>query len=449
MRSSAPTKGVPGDYDLEVRSERTLAIIDSGEFAERVEPLLPDTIPVRRFVQLAKTAIRTRPELAQADDRALAVQRADPVRPGRPLPQDGREAALNVYRTKVKDGDGEAWVQAVQYLPMIGGLRKNLAEYGWTLKTRVVFANDEFSYTEEPQTIRHVPVRPGGDRGDRIAAYAVATHRDGRRLQIVLDAGEIAKRRAKAKTEKIWNEWPDAMWEKSAGHAIFDEIPKSERDRMRVPVDELDPGDAVERLYGPEGQQFSASELPAAPSDTADAHEVSGTGGDDRQQAAADPPPESAAAARRQRRRSGAAARAVPRPRPRDGRPERRLRRHDTPRGRRTRRRGREVAHLSRPQQGPVRRRLRVRAGRVHRRADEGGSMTGADGYFLDSPSPVEAHSQVNGDPGFYVAVVRRHGQPGWVFRFSDLDLRLARETLAALNSPHLVAHHLRGTAAA
>jgi recombination protein RecT len=284
--------------DLETRSERTLAIIDSGEFAERVEPLLPDTIPVRRFVQLAKTAIRTRPELAGADDRTLFNALIRCAQDG--LYPDGREAALNVYRTKVKDGDRETWVQAVQYLPMIGGLRKNLAEYGWTLKTRVVFANDEFSYTEEPQTLRHVPVRPGGDRGDRIAAYAVATHRDGRRLQIVLDAAEIAKRRAKAKTEKVWNEWPDAMWEKSAGHAIFDEIPKSERDRMRVPVDELEPGEATDLLYGPDGQQFSATpvpqpELPAAPSDTADVPpEASGTGGD-RQQAAADAPLSAAA----------------------------------------------------------------------------------------------------------------------------------------------------------
>lgn len=280
--------------DLVQRAESVVAVIDSPAFEQRVAELLPDTVPFRRFTQVAKTAIRANPGLAEADDRSLFGALVLCAQDG--LFPDGREAALNVYRTKVRGGGpngGDVYVKRAQYLPMIGGLRKNLAEYGWTLKTRVVFANDEFSYSEEPQQIRHVPVRPGAPRGERVAAYAVATHRDGRRLQIVLDADDIAKRRAKAQTDNVWNEWPDAMWEKSAGHALFGEIPRAERDRMRVPLEDVAAEEAAAVLYGPNGDAFLASpargDVPALPPvageavPTPDPGAAAGTSGDGQQ----------------------------------------------------------------------------------------------------------------------------------------------------------------------
>ena len=227
--------------DIATREEKALALIESGAFAERVEPLLPDTVTVSRFVTVAKTAIRTTPGLANAEQKTLMGALIRCAQDG--LLPDGREAALNVYSGKVS------------YLPMIGGLRKVLAEYGWTLKTRVVRGNDDFEYVEEPPMLRHVPTRPGVDGGPMIAAYAVARHTDGRKLQIVLDAEEIAKRKAVAKTDNVWEKWPEAMWEKSAGHAIFDEIPRAERDRMIVPSDN-GVESAVELLYGPDGHEF-------------------------------------------------------------------------------------------------------------------------------------------------------------------------------------------------
>lgn len=264
--------------DLIQRTKDVVATIDGPDFQERVEALLPDTVPYRRFVQVAKTAVRATPDLVKADQGSLFGSIIRCAQDG--LMPDGREAALVAYGDKVS------------YLPMIGGLRKRLAEYGWTLKTRVVYANDEFDYSEEPQVIRHVPVRPGVERGDRIAAYAVATHRDGRRLQIVLYADEIEKRKAKASSKNVWNEWPDAMWEKSAGHAIFDEIPQAERDRMTLPSD--NGADAVDLLYGPNDETFTATSLPsgtdavAPPQERAEptvahAEQASGTGDDGQQ----------------------------------------------------------------------------------------------------------------------------------------------------------------------
>jgi hypothetical protein len=68
--------------------------------------------------------------------------------------------------------------------------------------------------------------------------------------------------------------------------------------------------------------------------------------------------------------------------------------------------------------------------------------------YFIDTPTPDEAHSPVGGEPAFYVTVIRDRGRDGWTFRFSSFDVRLARETLAALNVPKLVAHHWSGARA-
>jgi recombination protein RecT len=273
--------------DLVQRQQQIVAVIDGDDFRERVEPLLPDTVPFRRFVQLAKTAVRTNPDLAEAEERSLFGALLRCAQDG--LYPDGREAAITVFNTKVKRNGQEAWEKRAQYLPMIQGLRKRLAEYGWTLKTRVVYSEDDFDYSEEPAAIRHVPVRPGGDRGNRIGAYAIATHRDGRRLQIFLDEPEIAKRRTKAKTKGVWDEWPDQMAEKSAGHAIEDEIPRSERDRMQLPAD--DDGDPIDALYGPDGTEFQATSLdPGTDAATSTEANLSasapGTGGAEPQQAA-------------------------------------------------------------------------------------------------------------------------------------------------------------------
>lgn len=59
------------------------------------------------------------------------------------------------------------------------------------------------------------------------------------------------------------------------------------------------------------------------------------------------------------------------------------------------------------------------------------------DNYFIDSPTDAEAYSRVGAEPGFYMAVIRDRRREGWVFRFSEFDVRLARETLASLNWPH------------
>lgn len=196
--------------ELATRTEQVVDQLQSPLFLEQLAESLPEGVTLDRFKRVTITAVRANADLVKADQTSLFAAIVKCAQDG--LIPDGREAALVTYKEKVA------------YLPMIGGIRRIAAVYGWQIRTSVVYANDEFDYTEEPPVITHRPVRPGMDRGDLIAAYAVATHRDGRRVQTVLHPADIAKRKAKAQTQKVWDEFPAAMWEKSAGHDIFGQL---------------------------------------------------------------------------------------------------------------------------------------------------------------------------------------------------------------------------------
>jgi len=208
--------------ELATRTEQVVDQLQSPLFLEQLAESLPEGVTLDRFKRVTITAVRANADLVKADQTSLFAAIVKCAQDG--LMPDGREAALVTYKEKVA------------YIPMIGGIRRIAAVYGWQIRTSVVYANDEFDYTEEPPVITHRPVRPGVDRGDLIAAYAVATHRDGRRVQVVLHPADIAKRKAKAQTSKVWDEFSAAMWEKSAGHDIFGQL-------------SLDPADArVDRI---------------------------------------------------------------------------------------------------------------------------------------------------------------------------------------------------------
>lgn len=221
--------------------QQLVARVRGDDFKQQVAMTLPPTVTADRFVRIATTAIMTNPEIAKIPDqnsilRAFVKAAADGLMP------DGKEAAI------VKRGD-----QAV-YQPMVGGFRKIAAEHGWTLRARVVYANDEFGYTEEPPTLLHNPVRPGVERGDLIAAYAIATHKDGRREQRVMYGADILKRRELATTKQVWDKWPAEMWQKTVVRDLFADLPLADTDLVQrlLKADELEPGEAARLIYGTE-----------------------------------------------------------------------------------------------------------------------------------------------------------------------------------------------------
>ncbi len=239
--------------------KQLVARVNGEQFKREVARVLPENISPDRFIRVITTALMQSPEIAECEPdsifRALLKCAQDGLLP------DGREAAIAPFN------DTRNNVKLATYLPMIGGLRKKLAEFGWSLRTRVVYENDEFSYEYGiDERLIHRPPPPGTERGERVAAYAVASHRDGRKEFTVMSAAEIEKVKALAKTKNVWEKWPDQMWEKSAGHRLADDVPldPNERDAIRrlIKADELalEPGAATEMLYGPGGAEMRVLE---------------------------------------------------------------------------------------------------------------------------------------------------------------------------------------------
>lgn len=257
--------------------------VRTADFQQQVSLALPSNVPAKRFVRAAVTALLANPDIANAELNSIFQSLLKAAQDG--LLPDGREAALVVFKTK----DGPK----ATYLPMIGGFRKIAAEYGWSLRTAVVYEHDQFDVElgADPH-LEHRPPRPGQERGQMIAAYAVARHKHFPTEFEVMDATEIEKVRqtSRAKDYGPWADWPERMWEKTVGRRLFKKLPLGERDQERiariVDTDELEPGQASEMLYGPDqraiGTASEASnggatdEAAEAPSSEAPAEEPPG-----------------------------------------------------------------------------------------------------------------------------------------------------------------------------
>lgn len=231
--------------DLVVRTaqQELVARVRGDDFKAELAAALPATVTPDRFVRATITALMQNPALAtDAETTSLFTSVIRCAQDG--LLPDGREAALVIFRGKA------------QYLPMVGGLRKIAGEHGWTIRSAVVYANDEFEYEAglEPR-LQHRPVRPGAERGAKVAAYAIGVHRDGRKEIEVMAADEIAKVRAVSRATKgPWFDWEERMWEKSPAKRLFAKLPLDQLDeRVQRFIDFIarEPGELAAAIYGP------------------------------------------------------------------------------------------------------------------------------------------------------------------------------------------------------
>lgn len=239
--------------------------VSGEERLAQIEQALPEGISLDRFSRATHTALLAKPELVKADRASLYIAILNAAQAG--LVPDGKQGAIVVYNTKVKDDQGERWIEKAQFLPMIGGVRDTLAEFGWSLRTAVVYEGDEFAYDEAEARITHRPPRLGIDRGAIQGAYAIALHKDGRREAIVMTKEEIDYVRDKSsRSKKVWEEWYTRMAEKTPGHRLAKKLALDPKDKARIDriinADELAPGEAATMLYGP--RAIVATELPPA-----------------------------------------------------------------------------------------------------------------------------------------------------------------------------------------
>lgn len=191
---------------------------------------LPAHIPVERFLRVVMTAIQNNPALAHADRQSLWNSCMRAAQDG--LLPDGREGALVIYKTKIKQGDSEHWIDKVQWLPMIAGLRKKVRNSGEiaTWDAHVVYERDEFAYElgDEP-FVRHKPYLGPDDPGPVIAAYSVAVLKSGEKTREVMTRAQLDKVRgaSKSRDKGPWAEWFEEMCRKTVARRHSKVLPMS------------------------------------------------------------------------------------------------------------------------------------------------------------------------------------------------------------------------------
>lgn len=178
--------------------------------------MLPQHVPLDKFKRVVVTAVIQDPKLFNADRKSLFLAAQKCASDG--LLPDGREAVLLPFNSKVKrrldDGTTqEAWVDLVQYIPMIQGIRQRMRNTGLVASAEayVVHRNDKFfqKFGSDPQIV-HEPPALGTPRGDPVGAYAIIRLISGEVIQEVMDRDEIERIRSfsKAKDGPAWkNHW--------------------------------------------------------------------------------------------------------------------------------------------------------------------------------------------------------------------------------------------------
>lgn len=192
------------------------------------QALFPSQQHVDRFRRVVATAIANNPDLLHADRRTLLGAATMAAQDG--LMPDGREGALVIYNTKVKDGDGkEHWIKAVRWMTMVAGVLKKIRQSGEILdiSVQVVYQTDKFKYQlGDAPLITHEPNLEAEERGDLRFVYAICRTKEGGVYREVMTRAQVDKVRAAAKSEKgPWKDWYDEMARKSCLRRLSKYLP--------------------------------------------------------------------------------------------------------------------------------------------------------------------------------------------------------------------------------
>lgn len=184
------------------------------EFQAKLEQALPPGVNIDRFTRVTLTALQQNPSIANGDRQSLynAVVRC--AQDG--LLPDGKQAALVMFGG------------AVQYMPMIGGLRNIAAKHGIAMATGVVHKNDTFEYELGIESrMVHKPAPLDQPRGDAIGAWAQARDADGNLYLEVMGREDIEKVRAvsRSKGNGPWVQQWGEMARKTVGRRLFKSLP--------------------------------------------------------------------------------------------------------------------------------------------------------------------------------------------------------------------------------
>lgn len=171
---------------------------------------LPSHISIEKFQRTLMAAVKADPELLKAD-RASLINACEKAALDGLLP-DKREAALVIFKRNFKDGQG-AWQQMLEvaYMPMVYGLRKKILQSGeiTDITAKVVYRREleegAFIYEEGTEAmLRHRPLMDLSEEDAKdeniVAAYSMATYKDGSKSYEVMRRFEIDKVRESSQT---------------------------------------------------------------------------------------------------------------------------------------------------------------------------------------------------------------------------------------------------------
>lgn len=185
---------------------------------EKMEPelkkaLTGSTVPSERFVRIAKTAVNSNPDLANADRTSLLASITQAAQDG--LVIDNKEAAIVIFKGKA------------QYMPMVAGLVKKMrqhSEFG-SISHGIIYQNEidqgRFEYVKgDDEFLKHDPII-FGDKGAPVGAYAVLTTKTGDKFRAVMEKEAIEKRLGKGANSQAKREWRQEFWIKTVLKQLY------------------------------------------------------------------------------------------------------------------------------------------------------------------------------------------------------------------------------------
>lgn len=190
---------------------------DLETMKSQFELALPPHVSVDRFVRVLVTAVQGTPALLNCERKSLLQASMKCAQDG--LLPDGREAALVIFKDKA------------QYMPMVAGILSKVRRSGelLSISAHVVYEKDDFRYLlGDDESIEHAPYL-GADRGEAVAAYAVAKTKDGGIYREVMSVAEINQVRdvSRSKNNGPWVAWWSEMAKKTVIRRLSKRLPMS------------------------------------------------------------------------------------------------------------------------------------------------------------------------------------------------------------------------------
>lgn len=199
----------------EVKSEIGLFFKSNEEILSNA--LSGTTVDPDRIKSACVNAVIRNPKLLSADKGSFLSAVMQCASDG--LIPDDREATLQIYNSKTKDPKSkkEVWIEKVQYMPMVQGIRKRARELGGikSIISSCVHENDEFDYAEgDNPYLNHKAAKLGKPRGKIVGVYAIFKNMSDDILhREVMDKETVDKIRKASKSpdSPAWKNWYDQM----------------------------------------------------------------------------------------------------------------------------------------------------------------------------------------------------------------------------------------------